>query len=241
MTLILDQACCACLPLKALPALASLRRLENIEATLDQERIWLRWPAGRDEVIREVFSVPGVKLFVREEGLWRRYGSRLPSFGLPVDSGMKPLYQLLMPAPFQPEAPAPPLIKARTLGLVPNDQRQETTALASELSKLAQWADRATSHELGSVHAACCEERVVLRGAVLPLLPGATRYWGDRLLIPIGHRPEPALNERALLEALGVTEAEIAILQDREVELIPRAAFAPVSRAGIRLAVQGLR
>ena len=178
MTRILDEACCACLPLNALPALASLRRLENLEVALDEERIWLRWPAGRDDVIREVFPVPGVKLFVREDGLWRRYGSRLPSFGLPVDSGMKPLYRLLMPAPFQTEEPPPAFVKPRTVGLVPDHQGQATTALASELSKLAQWADRATSHELESVRAACCEERVVLRGANLPLLPGATRYWG---------------------------------------------------------------
>ena len=89
--------------------------------------------------------------------------------------------------------------------------------IASELSKLAQWADRATSHELESVRTPAAKSALSCVAPNLPLLPAQRAYWGDRLLIPIGHRPEPALNERTLLEAFGVAEAEIAILQERGV------------------------
>jgi hypothetical protein len=236
---LLDQVCGARLPLSALPLLAGLRRLDGVVAKLDADWIWLCWQAGDEEITGQVLPVPGVELFVREDGFWKRFGSRLPSFGLPMDSGMRPLYQALLPAPVETEEPTPLSTKARRITLVRSDQERKTTALACELSTLVRWAERATSNDLASLQAAWSERQVVVRGTPLPLLSNARRYWGGRLLVPIGYGADPALPEAALLEALGVADEEIAILGAEQIELIPMSAFGPVTRAGIRLATTG--
>jgi MoxR-vWA-beta-propeller ternary system domain bpX2 len=70
----------------------------------------------------------------------------------------------------------------------------------------------------------------------LPALEEGTRFWGSDVLIPLGHRPEPDLADRALRQAVGAGPDDLVVLDDDGVELIPRPAFRPLSRAGIRLA-----
>jgi hypothetical protein len=77
---------------------------------------------------------------------------------------------------------------------------------------------------------------VLLLGPKVPLLPRGERLWGERLLVPLGLRPEPALPEIDLLTALDVGREELAVLQAEGVEVLPAAALQPLTRAGIRLA-----
>jgi hypothetical protein len=73
-------------------------------------------------------------------------------------------------------------------------------------------------------------------GIRLPALADGLRYWGDDVLIPLGFRADPQLAERALRAAIGAGPDDVVVLDGEGPELIPRQAFRPLSRAGIRLA-----
>jgi hypothetical protein len=107
-----------------------------------------------------------------------------------------------------------------------------------KFEELARWAENATTWQLGSLQAAWCEEQVILLGERLPPLPGATRWWGNRILVPLGFRLDPDLAEGAVFQALGLVQSERAFLTLDGVEVLPADAFGPVSRAGVRLAAR---
>jgi hypothetical protein len=69
----------------------------------------------------------------------------------------------------------------------------------------------------------------------LPMLAEGVRFWGNELLVPIGLRPEPNLPASAIRSALGAAPAELAVMDEDGIELIPRAIFKPLSRAAIRM------
>jgi hypothetical protein len=72
----------------------------------------------------------------------------------------------------------------------------------------------------------------------LPPIPAAQRYWGDDVLVPTGFRLEPDLRAGVVREAAGATTQELLRFDESGAELIPRAVFEPLSRAGIRLAAR---
>jgi hypothetical protein len=78
---------------------------------------------------------------------------------------------------------------------------------------------------------------VMLLGQRLPTMSEGEKFWGDRVLTPLGFRPEPDLPESALLVALGVDEGDLLVIEAEGCEVVPRDAFRPLSRAGFRLAV----
>jgi hypothetical protein len=238
MALPLDEVCCASVPLPALAALAGLRCLPGLRAALDAHRAWVLWEAGNEEVLRAVLPLAGAELYLRREGLWYRLGSRLPSFNLPVDAGTVPLHQALVPEPVCPTPPPEARPCPREVRLVRDNRPRPATGLECTLVALARWADRATAAELGAVEAARAGGRALVLGSTLPALAGATRLWGGQVLIPLGYRPEPALPEGALREALGIGDDEIAVLSAGGTDVVPRAAFRPLTRAGVRLAVR---
>jgi hypothetical protein len=101
---------------------------------------------------------------------------------------------------------------------------------------LSAWADSAPSDDIEAVEAAICGETVLLRGR-LPALVGE-RFWGRRLLVAAGWRPEPDLAEGVLAEALGLGD-DFALFASDGVEVVPSTAFGPLTRAGVRLAARG--
>jgi hypothetical protein len=68
----------------------------------------------------------------------------------------------------------------------------------------------------------------------------AVRLWGDDLLVPVGFRPDPDLPPATLREAVGAEADELVVLDEAGAEVVPRAAFAPLTRAGVRLALRDL-
>jgi hypothetical protein len=73
-------------------------------------------------------------------------------------------------------------------------------------------------------------------GIRLPALADGLRFWGSDVLIPLGYRAEPPLAERALRAAVGAGPDDVVVMDGDGPELIPRRAFRPLRRAGIRLA-----
>jgi hypothetical protein len=101
-------------------------------------------------------------------------------------------------------------------------------------NELLGWADTATTRQLASVEIAAWEKRVLLLGDRLPHLPGACRFWGRGILLPLGLRWEPNLPESALRDALVLELDEIAFVHQNGTDVVARNVFEPATRAGIR-------
>jgi hypothetical protein len=266
MTTPLHEVCRASLPREALPLLAGLRARSSVHVTLDAERAWVNWTEGDEEVLRRVLPVAGVELYVHRDGRWHRFGHHLPAFGAAPRGETQPLDRVLFPAPVVPLPPPTARLQAVPLRLAPDNRPRQANAGAYALNELTAWAEAVPSKRLGALLAARQGGRVLLLGTRLPPLPGGERFWGERVLVPLGFRPEPALPESAIREALGTTEEELVLVRGAqsifqepasggrkppegsawhaprspgiEVEAIPRAAFETLTRAGLRLALR---
>jgi hypothetical protein len=237
MSRAMDDVCLARLSRAALAGLAALRCHRGVTVFGQGDTLWLRWQAGDEAVLSQVLPLDGVELFLRRDDRWYRFGHRLPAFDMgPLGDG-QPLERVLFPAPVAPEPPLDRPLTPVTLTLLRDDHPRPTTGLTCKLQTLNAWADRATTAELEVAQAARSGDRVLVLGRSLPLLLEGQRLWGHGVLAPLGWRPEPGLTEDALRSALGVESDEFVLLDHAGVEVVPRDAFQPLSRAGVRLAL----
>jgi hypothetical protein len=236
MTSALHEVCCASFPPDRLAELAEIRCAPGVRVAFAADRAWVHWEAGDERILRQVLPIAGVQLYLFRDGRWFRAGQHLPAFEVPQQLDYRPLHERLMPAPVQPVPGLPPNLRPVLLRLVQDDQPRVTTAMACDLAELASWADTVPVARLAALQAACCESRVLLLGERLPLVASAERFWGERLLVPLGYRPEPALPETALHAAVGLADDEILVMRADNAEIIARSTFQPLTRAGLRLA-----
>jgi hypothetical protein len=231
----MQDVCCARLAKAQLAALARARCAGDVQAVIEGDNLWLRWRAGDDDMLRLVLPLPGLTLFVQRDGRWYRLGSRLPVSVPPASAGQR-VDQLLGPELVRPvEVAAQSLVPVR-LRLVRDGTVRPPSGLETTLDVLVQWADTAPTAWFGRLRAAWSGRRAILLGERLPLLPGSTRYWGQRLLTPLGFRPDPAWPESALVDALALRDEDLILLKPTGGEIVPAAAFQLLTRAGVRLA-----
>lgn len=223
------------LPAADLEVLAPVRHRDGVGVQFRGADAWVHWPAGQADVVRCLLAVPGVTLFTRRAGQWVRLGARVPTDDRPPDGDGVPLASALVPGRFQPLPPVPPAWEPLALTVVRGGAPRPVTALTCTVTALARWADAATTAELAAVRAARSGERAVLLGDRLPAVPGAGRYWGAGVLVPVGFRPEPELPDDVLREAVGAVPEELLLLDETGAERVPRAAFEPLTRAGVRM------
>jgi hypothetical protein len=237
----LDAPRCASLPATALAALADLRREPGVAVTVAGDRAFVRWSSESGEVLRRVRPIAGVELYSRRGGLWYRHGHHLPTFRLPIDEDEESvsLHRAVTPNPVRPEPPTGIPPRPVELTLVRDGRVREATALGCWLDELGRWADMAPTARLSALRAAIAGDRVLLLGRRLPPIPGAERFWGGRILVPLGLRTAPELPEPALCRALGAGEDEILVLTHEGAETVPLRAFRTATRAGVRLALEG--
>jgi hypothetical protein len=232
----LADVCRASLPVDALPQLADVRTVAGIRVMILDERAWVRWDAGDEEVLRRILPIQGAEVFELRDGQWYRPGQRLPAFNLPEEKGARPLSAVLTPSPVEAQRVHPTAFERVRLVLVRDEKPRAATALRCSLEDLARWADGATSRQLTALEAAWYGDSVLLLGQRLPALAGCERFWGRTVLVPLGFRPEPVLPESALRQALGLQEEEIAVLGHGETEVVAREAFQTLTRAAARRA-----
>jgi hypothetical protein len=236
----LAEVCCVSLPAASLAWLAPLRVHAGIRVFVSGDRAWLWWEAGDEVVLQHVLALDDVELFARREDRWYRPGRHLPAFEVPPDVAAQPLLHVLTPSPVQ-AAPHARSLRPIRLTLVREDRPRVTSALLCTLAELGRWAEQATSKQLALLTAIHSGPRVLLRGERLPSLPDTERYWGRTILTPLGFRPEPAMSEGVLREALGLRDEEIALLGEDGFEAIDARRFQPLTRAGVRLALKEVR
>ncbi|HYH65944.1 MAG TPA: hypothetical protein VD866_14700 [Urbifossiella sp.] len=224
------------IPAAGAAALGPVRHRVDVRVFPEGERLWVRWPAGRADVVRCLLPVAGVAFLTPRGGGWFPFGSRLPTADRPPDGDGASVASVLSPARFTPveagEIVAPPVV----LRAVRGGEPRPATALRCRLADLAEWAESASTAELSAATAARVGGRIVLRGAKLPTVLGATRFWGDDVLVPVGFRADPDLQADVIRAAAGANRDELVLLDETGAEVIPRAVFRPVTRAGLRLA-----
>jgi hypothetical protein len=221
-----------------LAALAPVRNRQDVRIFRAGEVAWVRWAAGGLEIVRCLHPVAGVTFFTCRDGQWFPLGSRIPVEDRPPDGDGLSVAAVLVPGQFEPTAPGATVRAPVVLRVVRGGEPKPVTALACTLDGLAAWADRTTTRALEAVRAARAGDRVVLLGAAVPSIPAAQRYWGDDVLVPTGFRPEPDLPYRVIREAAGAATDELLLLDEAGAEMIPRAVFEPLTRAGVRLATR---
>lgn len=235
----LEHARCALVPAAALGTLADLRREGGIEVVMDGDRAWVRWADGPAGVVERLLPVPGAELFERRGAHWHRLGHALPSFDLPWNGPAEPLplASVVVPAPIAPTPPDASPPGPAQLSLVPDDRPRPAVALACPLAALWAWAEWQPAARLATLRVAVANGEALVVGRPLPPVADGRRSWGDRVLAPLGLRPEPALPSATLLRLFDAGDDAIVILDEGGAEVVPRAAFGRLTRAGLRLAL----
>jgi hypothetical protein len=237
----IDEVSGACMPVEQLPMLAEVRCARGVEIVLESQHVWVSWPPDREEVLQRVLAVPGVRVFVKREAHWFELGRRLPARDVSFDGPRKPLFQALTPVASQMESPNSQSIDRVRLHLVPDDRTRQTTALRCSIDVLQRWIERSPCVLFERFKAVLADEEVLVVGSGLPMLPGNARYWGERVLMPLGFRIEPKLPLGVLQEVLGLSDRDVAIFSDSGVERFSRELLTDLSRGRVRLAAQGQR
>jgi hypothetical protein len=236
----LDAVRGARLPAAALETLADLRRDPGLAVVLDDQCAWLVWRTADDDLVLRLMAIAGVALYDRRDGLWYSHGSLLPEFGLPLDADeAKGLHAVVVPQPMGPSPPGQPIASPMTLRLVRDARPRPVTALRCTADALARWAETATSARLERLSATWDKSHVLVRGREVPEVLSADRFWGIRILVPLGFRPEPELPEQALLNVLGAEDEDLFLLEPDGCEVVPLGVFQTLSRASLRLALEG--
>ena len=225
------------LPVAGLEVLASLRARGGVRV-IAGDPVWVAWDNERADVVAALLAVPGCELFEPRDGRWLRRGDQLPVFDLPPHGDQVPLDRAVVPAPINPTAAPAPDHGRVPLTVVRCDIQRPTSAMRCAVAALQPWADTAPTAEIDAVKAARCGDAAMLLGSRLPAIPDAERFWGDRVLIPLGFRPDPDWPEKSLREAAQVAPDEILVLMETATEALPDNVFRPLTRAAIRRAVE---
>jgi hypothetical protein len=219
-----------------LPLLADLRLRSDVRVRLEGQAAWVYWLAGDRDVLLRVLAVDGAVIFEHRDRRWYRPGCHLPSFAVPDDTDARPLLSLLTPAPVAAQTTTASVVPI-LWRLVRDPQPRPARALCCSLSELAAWAEQATSRQMAGLEVAIdAQGQVLVMGEQLPPLIVGPRYWGRRLLLPLGWRPEPNLDENALCAAAGLRPEELGLWTPAGVDVVERETLRPLTRAAIRLA-----
>ena len=237
----MDDVGCARIPRDSLAVLARLRITPGLRVALLGDHAWLRWEAGDQAVLSAVLPIHGVELFSFRDGRWHRFGSSLPDFGFPHGLEYQPIAHALFPGAVQPIADnGSPRLPLR-MTLRRDDEVRPATAMRCTLDALLAWSDTVGAGRLTKLQGVVQRGEALIMGSELPFLVNARRYWGVRVVVPLGYLPEPALTEGVLLQAAGVDSDCVMVLESSAMEIIERSRFSPLSRAGIRLAQREAR
>jgi hypothetical protein len=259
MTPSLKDVCSVTIRVEDLPVLAELRDLSEIIVSIAGDRAWIRLKpeaAGMEEIlIRWILPLPEVELFTERGGRWYRLGEHLPAFGVQVPDDLRGvrLERILLPRPVSAQRPENLRLERMRVGVVRDErcQSRSATALCCRLIELYAWAEQSTSAQFAGLWAAWSEgsagepgEADVLvlgRHAGLPTSRAGVRFWGTDALVPLGFRMDPDLAEPALKSVVGAGPDDLVVFRPDGFEVIARAIFKPLNRAGVRLAWNSIK
>lgn len=225
----------AVLPAARMGRLASLRCQPGVEVALHERHLWLRWPAGNEAIAGLVFAIGEAHLYARVDGYWYAWNRATPDFAVPQDLRFRPLDQVIFPERIEPTAAVAPAVTPVALRLVADDCFRPTMGLLCPLASFWQWAESMPPSALVRLRAAFDGQRLFVLGKQMPIVDGGERFWGQRVFIPLGFRPEPDLSEASLRKLLDVPEEDLVVLRPESRETIAQDLFTPLGHAALRL------
>jgi MoxR-vWA-beta-propeller ternary system domain bpX2 len=223
------------LPAAALGRLAALRCQHGVQVALNDRDLWIRWDPGQDAIALALLPLAGCQLYGRKDGHWYAWGRTLPAFEVPESPRFRPLFQVIFPAPMQPVTPDHTAVVRTTLRLVADTTYRATQAMQCPLDLFRAWADTVPGCTLARYQGAIKKTRLFVLGKKLPWLADGERFWGHRVLLPIGYRPDPLLAEADLLKAAGVAESDLLVIRQESCEIVATDEFTFLSHAALRL------
>ncbi len=234
----------ASLPISSLGSFADLRRDRHLRIVVQEDLAWIVWDSPDPALVHRLMTIPNSRLFSRESGGWTLLGNRVPSFNLPIDvDNGRSLVHEIIPAHLEPTTPDSAPLSRVELRLVrdPIGLERPATLLICDIGTLTEWADMAVSSAFDRLSGATSGRAAIVRGAPLPTIVATSRYWGNRVLCPLGFQLNPALPEPAILQAHNVPKDRLLIFHDEEPvshETVPLSVLVPLSRASIRIAMR---
>jgi hypothetical protein len=218
-------------------SLGPLRLTPGLEVCALGDALWLRGTLS-EELQPRLERLPASERYALEGELLRPPGASLPCARAP-DGPWRALVDTLPFAPQPPVAPSGARSSVQ-LELGPADEEREATFLLTSLRAFADWADAAPSARLEALSfaAEAGGVRVLVRGQVLPPLPGVRHWEAAGLVVPCGRTWRPALPAPLVAEALDLLPGELALFGEdgprTTFERISGLAFVPARRAAVR-------
>lgn len=226
------------IPINGMPMLGAVRHQPDVTVQLDGVGAWVRWPAGRLDVVRCLIPITGAVFYRRTGNDWYRFRSRLPASEGPPEADGIPVASVLFPDRIDPLPPPASKLPTVTLTIVRGGAIRPATALLASILELGTLIDTATTRELGAMQGAIDGDRVILLGRNLPPVRNAVRFWGDDLLVPLGFRVEPFLPDEIIRAVAGAGNDDRIVFHESGLEIVPRSAFQPLTRPMLRLALE---
>lgn len=229
---------CASIPAHYLDRLAAVRSQKQIKAHRIDGVIWLTWPSNTKEVAELIFPLFGAELYQRQRQHWFAFRRQLPTFDVPDLTNARPLADLLFPTsvslPSVPGDLPPPM----PLTLVSDSTPRLATAMQCKLVDLHDWLDSVPTVRFSELKALRQLDSILILGRDLPPIAESQRFWGTRLLTPLGSRYDPFFPEATLLDILDLASKQLLLLRPTGMELIDQSHATPLTRAAVRLALR---
>lgn len=229
---VLHNATLARVPAHEITRLGPLRGAPGITVRLDADMAWVRWQGADAAVVAALLPAPGAAFFVRRDQSWLPCGRRIP---VAVPEGeYLPLQNLLLPQPASTVGVQSITIAPVRFSLARSTLARPCSAVVCTPAAVAAWASMAPDSAVARLSACRSGNLAILFGDNPPLVAGGERYWGERVLLPLGWRAERDLPESSLCEAAGCGPEELLLWREGAV-FVPRKAIAPLTRAAARL------
>lgn len=186
-------------------------------------------------------KLPGAdRYWILPDGQLQPMGFRLPRGYLPSGRWLSLRDFLLVVLPLHRWGTAEG-IRRHKLQLVRQDSATAAEAPAAPTLLVTRWSTwRSYAIVAPQVRldrwtfAAAADDRVLIRGAPLPPLPGTRFEVRQRVAVPYGWRWSPAVDPEVVREAAGAGEAELVLLTPQKLYRVSDDAFVHGSRASIR-------
>jgi len=216
-----------------LSRLGPLRGAPGLTVRMDGQTGWVRWHSADAAVVMALLPAPGAQFFERRDGQWLPCGKLIAADNIPQD-GFVPLEGVLVPQAAHRQPVVPATIAPVRFDTVRSAQLRACTAVVCTPAAVANWAALAPDAEIARLAACRSGGLVLVIGDNPPMLAGGERFWGDRVLLPLGWRAQPDLPESSLCEAAGVGTDEI-LLWRNGANFVPRKSLVALTRAAARL------
>jgi len=224
---------------EASAAVAALRDVPGAELASSQDALWLRGDFRRQERALAGLSVLGF-FMEDEDGVLIEPGRSVPVDHLPEGLEWRPIESEtrlrrspgLLPAQLEDRV---------AIRLVRSGEPRPAGMLECRLQDLGDWIQTAPEVRFEGLEFALSENGTALvRGAAVPPVRGRHYTLSGRVAVPVGFRLEPAVPAGVLGELIGAGPgAWMVFALSGKVSVIDAGCFVPLSRAGLRIAMEG--